>query len=862
MTIIRVHLCKNGLVKLIVLWGVITALSWSAYAQDQTDYEEISLIYNIQRIGHVEMHAVIRNEIAYLPLVDLFEYLKINVVSKDLNLISGSFLNPDEKFSIDFLNNRIIYLEKSFELKPHSIIQSGNTIYLRSDYFGEIFGLNCLFNFRSLSVVVTTNVELPIMREMRLEHMRDNLSKLQGVFKADTIVKRNTPLFYFGAADYAFVATMGNHSTPTDTRASLGLGGIIAGGETNVVLNYQSDHPFTSRQQYYLWRYVDNDQKFAKQFLAGKIQSQTISSIYAPIVGAQITNTPTTYRRSFGTYTINNYTEPNWTVELYVNGVLINYVKADAAGFYTFQVPLVYGNTVIKLRFYGPFGEERSTEQNITTPFNFLPKNEFEYMASGGIVEDGKGTRFARFSSNYGLSRHITVGAGIEYLSSLTTGKEIPFVNTSFRLLPNLLISAEYDYNVRSRAVWSYNLPSGLQFEMYNNWYKRGQTAINNTFIEEHKVMVAFPFRGRNFSAYTRLSAQEIRLENTRYNTAEWMLSTVVRNMNVSLNTLGVFSPDRASYVYTNYAVGIRTLRNMLVTQQLQYEYTNNEVVSIKTELEKRIFINGYLNLSYEKNFINEISYVEFGFRYDFSFAQTRFSVRRINDTYKTLQGFNGSLLHDAQSGILEFNNYSSTGKGAVLLIPFLDLNGNNVRDNAEPNVIGLRVLVNAGRQQLKVKDGTVLIKDIEAYAKLNIELDDSGFEKVAWKLVKKNYSVIIEPNFVKSIEIPVSVFGEVAGRILETEQEYEKGLGGILITIYDQNLKKVAQTTSEVDGYFSYLGLLPGNYTAKIEVELLDSLKLKAQINTVSFTILQNIEGSLVDDLKFYVKSLSFQTK
>ena len=31
-----------------------------------------------------------------------------------------------------------------------------------------------------------------------------------------------------------------------------------------------------------------------------------------------------------------------------MNNVLISYVKADASGFYTFQVPLVYGNSDVK----------------------------------------------------------------------------------------------------------------------------------------------------------------------------------------------------------------------------------------------------------------------------------------------------------------------------------------------------------------------------------------------------------------------------------------------------------------------------------------------------------------------------------
>ncbi|MNK49114.1 hypothetical protein D3C87_679570 [compost metagenome] len=239
-------------------------------------------------------------------------------------------------------------------------------------------------------------------------------------------------------------------------------------------------------------------------------------------------------------------------------------------------------------------------------------------------------------------------------------------------------------------------------------------------------------------------------------------------------------------------------------------------------------------------------------FSYDFSFAQTRSSVRKTNDVYRVLQGITGSLIHDGKSGITDFNNYTSIGRGSVLLIPYLDINGNNKRDKDEPKVRGLKAIVNGGRLERLAKDNSILITDLEAYSDYNIELDSSEFEQLAWRLLKKNYIVVIEPNLVKNIEVPVSVFGEVSGQVLQLDNMEEKGIGGIVITIYNNKSQKIAQTTSEVDGYFSYLGLLPGEYTAKIDTGKLEKLELTVGIASFDFTILPNIEGSLIDGLKF----------
>ena len=120
----------------------------------------------------------------------------------------------------------------------------------------------------------------------------------------------------------------------------LGLGTMFLGGETNLMLNYSSRLPFTSRNQFYQWRYVNNDNSYLSQVTAGRIFTRATSSLFAPVSGVQVTNTPMQNRRSFGSYLLNDYTEPRWTVELYVNNVLVAFTEADASGFYSFEVPL------------------------------------------------------------------------------------------------------------------------------------------------------------------------------------------------------------------------------------------------------------------------------------------------------------------------------------------------------------------------------------------------------------------------------------------------------------------------------------------------------------------------------------------
>ncbi|MCK7531375.1 MAG: hypothetical protein MZV63_10225 [Marinilabiliales bacterium] len=136
----------------------------------------------------------------------------------------------------------------------------------------------------------------------------------------------------------------------------------------------------------------------------------------------------------------------------------------------------------------------RVREQNINIPFNFLPVKTLEYTASAGIVEDSIGSRFSRANVNYGVTRSLTIGAGVEYLSSVLSGPAMPFVNTSIRITNNLLLSGEYTYGVGAKGTFSYRLPSNIQLDLYYTWYDKNQKAISYNTWKKERQYWQFPF--------------------------------------------------------------------------------------------------------------------------------------------------------------------------------------------------------------------------------------------------------------------------------------------------------------------------------------------------------------------------------
>lgn len=828
----------------------------SLKAQDSIDYDEIIVFFSVPRVGGADLPGLVKDNEVYLSVIDLFNFLKIKVdYQAGFDEVSGFFLNPQSTYLIDRINNSVTYNKKTFNIKPGDLIRTETTLYLKSNYFGEIFDLNCIFNFRSLSVVLNTSVELPVIREMRLEQMRKNVGQVRGDIIADTSVKRNYPLFHFGMADWMVTSTQIVNSS-TDTRLSLTLGSVLLGGETNINLNYNPAAPIIARDQYYYWRFVDNNFKYLRQTTAGKISADAISTLNSSVIGVQFTNSPTTYRRSYGTYTLSDVTEPDWMVELYVNNVLVDYKRADASGFFSFDVPLIYGYTNVKLQFYGPWGEVISKEKSISVPFNFLPKGELQYKATAGFLEDSTSTLFTRVNTDYGLTDFMTVGAGVEYLSNIGKGSFMPFVSTSARLATNLLLSGEYMHGVRAKGVLNYRLPSDLQIEANYSIYDKDQKAVNTSYLEERKISITAPIRTKKVTLFSRLAINQFITAQSKFTSAELMFSGPIMGINTNFTTNAVFSSFAETDIYSNLSMSFRLPKGFIFMPQTQFNYSSGEFISVRGAVEKRVKNRGTLNLSYEQNFKTKYSSIDFGFRWEFRFAQAGINVRRGGGSTTFVETASGTIMADAKTKFIGTHLRPSVGKGGIVVYPFLDINANGKRDKGEPKVKGLNLNVSGGRVEHNDKDTLIRIYDLEPYTNTLLTLFGSNFDNIAWQIKNKTLSVAVDPNQFKIVEVPIDILGEVAGMVYLGGPGSERGQGRVIVNIYRADNTLVSSTLSEEDGYFSYMGLRPGKYYAMIDAVQMQRLGMKAT-DKIEFEIEASYEGDFIDGLEFYIEKL-----
>jgi cell division protein FtsN len=841
------------------IWLLALVLFFAAgnlYAQNNSGgEEEIPVILNVQGVGGFEINAVYKNDKVYLPVVEIFNCLRINMnPSGNADSITGFFLFENNRYSVNLPARQISVFGKVYPLSEAQFFGSeADGIVLQAEEYGRIFGLDCNFSFRNLSVELKTTHELPVIKEMRHEQMRKNISQLKGEIPVDTTYQRRYHAFRGGMIDWAIYASQTNKGF-RETRAMLGFGAEVLGGETNIFLNYSTTNKFEKRQQQYSWRWANNETRLVRQVTLGKLNTQSVSSIYSPLIGGSITNAPTTYRRSFGSYTMTDVTEPGWTVELYINGVLVDYTTADASGFFKFDIPLVYGASRVLLKFYGPWGEERQREQTINVPYNFLPKGEFQYTATGAMEQDTTHSIFGRADASYGVSRHFTVGGGLEYLSSISNTPYIPFVNTSVQFLKNMLFSGEIAYGVRSKALLSYTLPSSLSIEVEYAKYEREQKAITFNYLEEQKFRLSIPMDLGKVKAYSRFAYIRNKLVETTYSTAEVTLSTfyegISANFTGNANWLGQYEP----YIYGNLGLGFRFFRSLYFRPQMQYDFSNSQVIYTKLELENNFSPRTNLSLVWENNLRSNFNSVELTFRYDFNFAQTSLNARISNQYILSGMSAHGAIALGSGNGKVITDKRSQVGRCGLTVIPFLDINNNDRRDEGEPITSGMSLRMSGGRMLPETRDSIFRIMDLEPFVSYLLEFSDTRFDNIAWQISTRSARIVMDPNQFKLLEVPVKVMGEVSGNVYIRSGSQKKPQGRIIINIFDQNGKRVNRAQSESDGYFSYLGLAPGSYYAEIDSTQLNRIHSVAVPGRIDFEIHPTLEGDVIDNLEFTI--------
>lgn len=437
------------------------------HLSESADGDEVYLSFRFRGLGNVIITAWYdynSNEIL-LPVSELFGLLYINhEVDLSTQSVRGFFLRDSDRYEINFANLTARKGSRTVAFTADDIHLSELDFFLHPRIFEELFDMEFVVDLSYLSVILNSLHTMPITERFERMRLRQRLEEYtaQRTFHPLMFDRERRVMGGF-FLDYSLTASGTFENQIYLLSGNLGaefLGGDVQGTFSGSMGNTDSNYRINNLR----WRYVFNENPYINRMEAG----QLISTGYRNLAytGISLTNDPIEPRRLFEDFVIDGYTMAESDVEIFLNNRLIAHQRSYETGYYRFDVPISYGNTLYQVVIYTPTGETLEIDRRIQVPFNFLPKGEFSYRLSAGRVDDSilfevEDKYFVQPELAYGVTGWMTFSGGMELLNTAGEFEEQLFASLSLRPFQNQVVSLDAVpdrfYRLNSNTVFANN---------------------------------------------------------------------------------------------------------------------------------------------------------------------------------------------------------------------------------------------------------------------------------------------------------------------------------------------------------------------------------------------------------------------
>ena len=322
-----------------------------------------------------------------VPLSGISQVFGLPITSRaDLGTAEGWYFKENQKFSLDYPNKKVTLagVTQPFD----GVLRMENDFYVPIKLFYEWFGITIEPNLLTQELRIKSKNPLPAIVTAQREK---NIALARG----SKFTAPKYPRYDADAALPDFTMPYSNVTAGSnyDTRNSPEFTSTASAITTMKALdfnveNYTSVSGDDGVNDFRLsLSQSDPDGGLlgplsAKQLVLGDTYTSSLSSVAESASGAgvKISNFPLNRINNFSRTTLRGNLQPNWDVELYRNDSLLLTTRSNAKGEYEFvDVPLLTGTNVIRLVFYGPFGEVREETKQFIVGADLIKQGAFQY---------------------------------------------------------------------------------------------------------------------------------------------------------------------------------------------------------------------------------------------------------------------------------------------------------------------------------------------------------------------------------------------------------------------------------------------------------------------------------------------------
>src|SRR6266699_1934212 len=766
------------------------------------------------RLGHVASRTVaalrVRTEVL-LPLTQFLQLAEIRYRVSSTGRLEATVDPGGRRLVIDAGGDTMSYGARRVRLEREYKSFREGELYVGAERLGDLLGSRFVVDFSELTVTMADPGDLPVARRLRREAARTALLRPRETTHPDLLLAAERPHWDGLVFDYTLLAPSGDLLAGSGYTGALGADAF--GGSLELVASSVGRAADGVVQIAGSWTGVWRDHRWLEQLRLG--DGVSTGPALRALRGVSITNAPFVRPSLIGAERYQGALEPGggWAVEAYRGGELIAFDSADAAGRFSVQVPVRYGENPVDFVAYGPLGEIREFNQTFRVAEELLPAGR------RGV------DRFWRATLSDLTHAYASLVGGPSTTWTVTLdGVTAGFARAGLRYEPSIdrRVTAEYTrYAEGTVAPILTPLGARSRLMLFGFWRPIRRAGF-------------FFFDG-SFDRQTSLTGTTTlaRVESSTEGQAVRALPFVRFERDAPTGVPGAtrWFTGASAFVLPRPALG-PVLGPIWLRGAVEIETDGPLRLSSYALLAARPVGAGFrveAGVTWLRGSAGPVLSLSFTSYLAALRSDTTVSAPAGGSVSGT-QYVQGSVLWDRATGRLTTAPGPSLERSGVSGRVFLDENADGVRNPGEQGLAGVRVRVGTSTA-VSDSDGAFRVWDIVPFEPVSVQVDSLSLSSPL--LVPAFASALLEPgpNRFRGLNIPVVRAGVVEGRVSREEGGRRVGVAGVTLQLSDRRRGAAGalRFTTFSDGAFYVLGVTPGDYDLTVDAAVLDALQATA---------------------------------
>jgi sporulation related protein len=812
----------------------------------------------------------------FISLTELTESLQFPIrIDADAGLAGGWYINEDREFFINVAENRVVSGSKAFTLNPETFSIKEDDFFIETTILEEWFPLELQTAIRQLTLNVSPTETIPLQE--RMARMSRGPIGTTMTTNEPQMPPLKDPYQFIGhrGTDLRLGYTANQPEPDAETRRNYNYS-LLSRGDlgwmTSTFFASGSDSDNLSNARLTLERTRFDGPLQLNHVEIGDVRSG--GGNRGVLVRGGVAQNQYQGQFADDTIPIRGNILPDWEVELYRNGVLIDFQIVGSDGRYNFpEVPLVYGENVFELRFYGPFGEERQEQVTQYVGEGMFGLGSFSYELSATQADQtvlgledpsesedqGSGIYSARAS--IGLTRSLTATGTIN--SFQRNGNRLESYSAGLSLSAfRAQTSASYRYNPEGLDTASASITSRTGFLGWGANYQHFLTdRLYPEEIPDNRPLwqTGLNLNLRQFAVPFSLNLRHTEQKQSEISSAD--LSYTARlpyNSRFSQNVAWVRTDNRKlggtldRFITTGVSISTST-------GPWNLRLNSNFFLKPETDLaglsgSARVRLDRTMAITFDARYQPSLDTTSYSAGYNWLFETLMLSPRL---SYDTNERWGGSISLSTSFGTRPYtyepyiDRLSQTDHGGVASRVFMDMDNNGIFDPSDTPISGARVFAPQGfRSGSTNADGAAYLPRLSAYRTTDIILDRETLPDLDMTPTHKGNSVTPRPGHWNTIDFPVIRTMELEGTVFRiTPRGDQEPVGRVSFQLIDGEGEVVAQQRTAFDGMFIYTNVPPGTF----RLQPTDTTRYEVISGPGSIEVLSN--GGILRELDFVVR-------